>query len=120
MTAPIWLTAADVALVADRLRALGWLAHNEALTEAATAGDGNLNLVLRVSAGSRSAILKQARPWVEKYPAIAAPVARSAVEASFYRLVHAAPRAWGVHAAAIGGRSGLASAAAGGCWAADG
>ncbi|MBY0305735.1 MAG: phosphotransferase [Sphingomonas sp.] len=91
MTAPIWLTAADVALIADRLRALGWLAPDEALSDVTTAGDGNLNLVLRVSAGSRSAILKQARPWVEKYPTIAAPVARSAVEASFYRLVHAAP-----------------------------
>ena len=91
MTAPVWLTAADAALIADRLRALGWLAPHEALTGVASAGDGNLNLVLRVSAGERSAILKQARPWVEKYPSIAAPVERSAVEASFYRLVHAAP-----------------------------
>ncbi len=91
MTAPIWLTAADTALIADRLCALGWLAPDEALTGVASAGDGNLNLVLRVSAGGRSAILKQARPWVEKYPTIAAPVERSAVEASFYRLVHAAP-----------------------------
>jgi len=91
MTAPIWLAAADTALIADRLRALGWLAPDEALTGVASAGDGNLNLVLRVSAGGRSAILKQARPWVEKYPTIAAPVERSAVEASFYRLVHAAP-----------------------------
>ena len=91
MTAPIWLTAADTGLIADELRALGWLAPDEALTGVASAGDGNLNLVLRVSAGERSAILKQARPWVEKYPSLAAPVERSAVEASFYRLVHAAP-----------------------------
>lgn len=91
MTAPIWLTAADTAVIGNRLHALGWLAPDEALTGVASAGDGNLNLVLRVSAGERSAILKQARPWVEKYPSLAAPVERSAVEASFYRLVHAAP-----------------------------
>ncbi|MBY0519688.1 MAG: phosphotransferase [Sphingomonas sp.] len=91
MTAPIWLAAADTALIADRLRALGWLVADEALTGITSAGDGNLNLVLRVSTGSRSAILKQARPWVEKYPAIAAPVERSIIEASFYRMVEAAP-----------------------------
>ncbi len=91
MTAPTWLTAADAGPIADRLRVLGWLAPDEALTGVASAGDGNLNLVLRVSAGGRSAILKQARPWVEKYPTITAPVERSAIEASFYRLVHAAP-----------------------------
>ncbi|MBX9731940.1 MAG: phosphotransferase [Sphingomonas sp.] len=91
MTAPIWLTAADVEPIAERLRGLHWMASEEVLTGVSSAGDGNLNLVLRVSAGSRSAILKQARPWVEKYPMIAAPVARSAVEASFYRLIHATP-----------------------------
>lgn len=61
------------------------------------AGEGNMNLVLRVrwrEAGGAvgSAILKQARPWVEKYPDIPAPVGRLAVEADFYRLLSATPR----------------------------
>lgn len=86
-----WLDSGDVESVSDRLCALGWLLPGDVLTGMASAGNGNLNLTLRVSAGERSAILKQARPWVERYPAIAAPVERSSVEASFYRLVHATP-----------------------------
>lgn len=49
------------------------------------AGDGNMNCVLRVRLPQRSLILKQARPWVEKYPSIAAPVERAASEARFYQ-----------------------------------
>lgn len=51
------------------------------------AGDGNMNLTLRVSLGDRSLILKQGRPWVEKYDHIAAPWGRTLVEAGFYRAV---------------------------------
>lgn len=51
----------------------------------ARAGDGNMNLTLRVSLRGRSVILKQGRPWVEKYPQIAAPWGRTLVEAAFYR-----------------------------------
>jgi 5-methylthioribose kinase len=50
------------------------------------AGAGNMNCVVRVRLANRSFILKQARPWVEKYPSIAAPVERAASEAGFYRL----------------------------------
>ncbi len=91
MTAPVWLTVNDTGAIADRLRLLGWLAPHEVLTGVSPAGDGNLNLVLRIAAGDRTAILKQARPWVERYPTIAAPVERSAVEARFYQIVNAAP-----------------------------
>ena len=48
------------------------------------AGEGNMNCVVRVRFPNRSLILKQARPWVEKYPSIAAPVERAASEARFY------------------------------------
>lgn len=51
------------------------------------AGDGNMNCVLRVRTPERSLIVKQARPWVEKYPSIAAPVERAAAEERFYRAV---------------------------------
>ena len=44
-----------------------------------------MNCVVRVRLPNRNLILKQARPWVEKYPSIAAPVERAASEARFYR-----------------------------------
>lgn len=42
-----------------------------------------MNKVLRVLTGAGSFIIKQARPWVEKYPTIEAPVDRSDVEAKY-------------------------------------
>jgi 5-methylthioribose kinase len=51
------------------------------------AGEGNMNLTLRVSLRDRSVILKQGRPWVEKYDQIPAPWERTLVEATFYRTV---------------------------------
>jgi 5-methylthioribose kinase len=52
------------------------------------AGAGNMNLALRVtSAAGRPFIVKQGRPWVEKYPHIPAPFERTLVEAAFYAAV---------------------------------
>jgi 5-methylthioribose kinase len=67
------------------------IAPNQAI-ETARAGDGNMNLTLRITpAGGRSFIVKQGRPWVEKYPQIAAPVERTLVEAAFYAEVNGDP-----------------------------
>jgi 5-methylthioribose kinase len=60
---------------------------DEQITAMERAGDGNMNLVMRVTTDRQSVIVKQARPWVEKYPTIAAPVDRILAEASFYELV---------------------------------
>ena len=51
------------------------------------AGSGNMNLTLRVTLRSRSLILKQGRPWVEKYDHIAAPWERTLIEGQFYQAV---------------------------------
>jgi len=51
------------------------------------AGDGNMNIVMRLSTETRSFILKQSRPWVNKYPSIAAPFDRILVEMLFYQLI---------------------------------
>jgi 5-methylthioribose kinase len=48
------------------------------------AGEGNMNLSLRVALPGRTLILKQGRPWVEKYDHIAAPWERTLVEGHFY------------------------------------
>src|SRR3982751_2789556 len=65
----------------------GWISVSENVLSAARAGEGNMNYTLRVRTNERSFILKQARPWVEKYPAIDAPDERAVVEANFYRSV---------------------------------
>jgi 5-methylthioribose kinase len=55
----------------------------------ATAGAGNMNLALRITpAAGPSFILKQGRPWVEKYKQIPAPFERTLVEAAFYAAAH--------------------------------
>jgi 5-methylthioribose kinase len=58
--------------------------------EIARAGEGNMNLTLRVTpAAGPPFILKQGRPWVEKYQHIPAPPERTLVEAAFYVAVQA-------------------------------
>ena len=58
----------------------------------ARAGAGNMNLTLRVGTAVRKTlIVKQGRPWVEKYAHIPAPFERTLVEAAFYRAVARQP-----------------------------
>lgn len=73
------------------LHARGWLRAGEGVRRVARAGEGNMNLVLRIETSARSLILKQARPWVEKYPQIAAPEERIEKEIAFYEAVAAVP-----------------------------
>ncbi|MEW6320529.1 MAG: phosphotransferase [Acidobacteriota bacterium] len=62
----------------------GWLPPREPLISVAPAGDGNMNCTLRVVTPRRRLIVKQARPWVERYPDVPAPIDRTLVEARFY------------------------------------
>jgi 5-methylthioribose kinase len=64
-----------------------WLDENESFVSVEKAGEGNMNFVMRVVTNKRSIIVKQARPWVEKYPQVAAPIERVAVEAQFYQAI---------------------------------
>jgi 5-methylthioribose kinase len=50
-----------------------------------------MNCTVRVATGRRSFIVKQARPWVEKYPQFAAPWDRACREADFYGLTASVP-----------------------------
>jgi len=74
----------DLPKVEQYLQTQGWLADKEEITNLEKPGEGNMNFVLRVQTTTRSFILKQARPWVEKFPTIDAPVERVAVEAQFF------------------------------------
>ena len=73
--------------VAAYLHERGWLEPGETISHLGRAGEGNMNLTLRVDTGQRSFIVKQSRPWVEKYPTIPAPEDRVLTEATFYRAV---------------------------------
>ncbi len=90
-----WLAAGDTVAVESLLRGLNWLRAGESVQSCDRAGEGNMNLVLRVRTGQRSFILKQARPWVEKYDHIAAPWDRVLVEQRFYE------RIGSIHAVAL-------------------
>lgn len=71
------------------LRSKEWIALREVVYQAEPAGEGNMNCTLRIRTSERSFILKQGRPWVEKYPHIPAPGSRTEMEARFYRKVQA-------------------------------
>ncbi len=73
------------------LEAEGWLRPREIIQQVGKAGDGNMNAVFRIHTTTRTFIFKQSRPWVEKYPQIAAPDDRALVEAAFYGAVASNP-----------------------------
>lgn len=75
----------NVKAVTKYLEKQAWFNKNEVLLSLEKPGEGNMNFVLRASTNQRSFILKQARPWVEKFPQIDAPVERVAVEAQFFQ-----------------------------------
>ena len=86
-----FLDPGDLPSLADYLTAGGRLAPNETLLGAGKAGEGNMNCVVRVRTSGGTFILKQSRPWLEKYPGIAAPFDRALAEDRFYRLVASSP-----------------------------
>lgn len=75
----------DPEAIASFLHDRGWLPPDEPVGRTTRAGEGNMNFVARVQTPVRSVILKQSRPWVEKYPDIAAPQDRIHAEVAFYR-----------------------------------
>lgn len=82
-----FLDANDLPALGRYLADGGRLRLSETLLSAEKAGEGNMNCTVRVRTSAGSFILKQARPWLEKYPHIAAPFDRAVVEARFYGLV---------------------------------
>ena len=50
-----------------------WIDSSDAVRDLAPAGEGNMNCTLRVTTNARTFVLKQSRPWVEKYPDIPHP-----------------------------------------------
>ena len=77
----------DITSVDDYLQQQDWLQENESLVSLEKPGEGNMNFVLRATTNQRSFILKQARPWVEKFPQIDAPIERVKIEAQFFQIL---------------------------------
>jgi 5-methylthioribose kinase len=90
---PAFLDAGNRAEVERYLVGRGLVRAADLPIEIERAGAGNMNLALRVTpVGGRPFIVKQGRPWVEKYAHIPAPFERTLVEAAFYAAVQADPR----------------------------
>ncbi len=81
------LDPADPTGVEVAMRDASLLAAGERVIRCSRAGDGNMNCTVRVETSHRSLILKQSRPWVEKYPSLAAPWDRVCREWEFYQAV---------------------------------
>lgn len=75
----------------EYLRGKGLISHEERILSTEKPGEGNMNFVRRVTTDKQSFILKQSRPWVEKYPQIKAPVERLEAEATYFKFVSKEP-----------------------------
>jgi 5-methylthioribose kinase len=90
---PVFLDAGNRDAVERYVLARSLVGLSGLPVEVSSAGAGNMNLVLRVTpATGKPFIVKQGRPWVEKYKQIPAPPERTLVEAMFYDLVKGDPR----------------------------
>ncbi len=63
-----------------------WITPEDKVLALEKPGEGNMNVVVRVKLEDGSLILKQSRPFVQKYPQIPAPIGRIAIESQFYDL----------------------------------
>ena len=75
----------------DYLRGMDWLYPNMEVYDYKKAGGGNMNFVVRVCTNRGNFIVKQSRPYVEKYPQIPAPIDRIAVEYAFSQKINQHP-----------------------------
>lgn len=82
-----FLEANQDATLEAYLKAQGWIDQEDQVIGTEKPGEGNMNFVLRVRTKAGSFIVKQARPWVEKYPQLEAPIGRIHTESQFYSLV---------------------------------
>jgi 5-methylthioribose kinase len=75
----------------DYLKEKGIIELTEKIKTIEKPGEGNMNFVRRVRTDKKSFIVKQCRPWVEKYPDIKAPVERLKTEQTYYDFISGIP-----------------------------
>lgn len=66
----------------------GWIDKEDKIIFIEKPGEGNMNVVLRLKTEKKSVILKQSRPFVQKYQQIEAPLDRITVEYEFYNALN--------------------------------
>ena len=82
-----FLDVSEPDLLTQFLRQHKIIGPEDQVVRAEKAGEGNMNLTIRVVTQQQSLIVKQSRPWVEKYPDIPAPVHRTSIEGLFYKTI---------------------------------
>ena len=89
LTSPdaFFLDATDLTGLEQYLKERYWISSGVSVATASSAGEGNMNCTLRVTTTGQSLIVKQSRPWVEKYDQIPAPATRTMIEGQFYQLI---------------------------------
>ena len=75
----------DIPTLSEFLQDLQFISKEE-IIDISKPGEGNMNVVYRVKTNLRSFIVKQSRPYVQKYPQIVAPVERIQVEALYFSI----------------------------------
>lgn len=70
------------------LKNQGYLMPSENIIKYEKAGEGNMNVVVRITTDAGKIILKQSRPYVNKYPQIAAPLGRIKTERVYYHIIN--------------------------------
>jgi 5-methylthioribose kinase len=83
---PFFIDEINEVLV-DYLMSNNIIEQNESVIKLEKFSGGNMNFVMRVITSKRTFVLKQAKPWVEKYPQVLAPVERTTTEATFYKII---------------------------------
>ncbi len=81
----IYLESNSDSILINYLKSCNFIKESDSIFKVEIAGQGNMNFVLRVVTNTQSIIVKQSRPWVEKYPSIEAPVERNIIESIFYK-----------------------------------
>lgn len=85
------LSESQVSELEAYLKTNNRIEKGEQITEVCKAGEGNMNCVLKVTTNAQTFVLKQSRPWVEKYPEVPAPIERLESEGWFYNLLKCKP-----------------------------
>ena len=81
----------DKKLLSEYLVSQKLISPGDRVLQLTKPGEGNMNFVARITTSKTTFILKQANPFVQKYPQIAAPVDRVLVESQFYQTVQRIP-----------------------------
>lgn len=82
------MTSITTEISISELQLLPFWEENEQVISAKIAGEGNMNVVLRIKTSSRSVILKQSKSYVRKFPQIPAPIERISIEHTYFQLVN--------------------------------